>query len=1013
MTTPNQTAAEAFGNSADLSALVGLGAFQLGSAAENWGQNVTDTFVRTLTAGAATGMVGVSDLAGFVTQFTAFLSALPLEALQWFQQFIPGSVASDFATITSAVEKIVGAFSFEAVLMLVADFESWVTGTFDLLQSIVNQILDLLNGVVITPLNDQIAGAKAFLANLLSIFEGIDFFDPDFDAVDSFNTLVKAILTPLFAVFSVTSVSDFVTAFTADVTSTASTATNIAALLTASGKSTLADLGALISEIWTALNQIGQVLQGGSVTAVDDSVQAFKDWWASAGSLIPGALTNISTLLSNVGEIGTDLTALFTNAGSANLADLGSLIATINSILTQLGTIFSGGTVSSPAGSPVTQLQTWWSATGTNLPTAITNAGTAVSNFATLLSNSGAGTVAALGTLISTLNTMITQISGIFHGDTVTAVNSTVQQIKDWWTAVGGSLPTAITNAASALSGLSDAVSAAGQTTPANLGTAVSTAAAQAQGTVDAVANAINASGGALATATGQTVSDVESAVSSLVSTAVQNLQGVGAGIYGVADWAASLSGVRSTTTTHTTQIAEVYAALEVAPSSGGVDVTVDFTGVANQSTMGSPAALMLPGTGPMGVTSGEAILQTTPQTSFTYAEYFPTLPSSPYVVAEVTLGSLHDLLNATVVLAILLRANTSGLYGNDTYLWIVSGGGSTATITLGVSNAGATHTLASVSLPSLSGGAVFEVILGDRLAGNEYVYEVLLNGTSIIGPVTDSSHYSDVTNFHIGIWQYSATAGKLPPGVAKVRYFDNAPTTGPRPFEGLPAPDDSIADGGLYFPSDTGLVLRKNGAAWDRVMGGTLTAFTPPPAAASLTTTLLGTATVTDDLDSLLITAPNASAIRAAYEAIPLTAGIPTPYSFTVYIEASLDNYVNQYSGIVLTDGMKFTIFGPTVNSSGLLEVMVSNAATYTGSQSSASYNSNVLVYGVPHWYRVVDDGTYKNFYYSWNGVDWTLLYQISRTTYLTATSIGVGIKDSGGGTAYLRTRSWLLTTS
>ncbi|ORB93949.1 hypothetical protein LAUMK4_05825 [Mycobacterium persicum] len=117
-----------------------------------------------------------------------------------------------------------------------------------------------------------------------------------------------------------------------------------------------------------------------------------------------------------------------------------------------------------------------------------------------LIDNAGQATAAAVGTLIANLSTMLTQIGDIFDGVVVTPINTVVQQIKDWWTATGVDLPTAITNAGNAVGDIADIISNAAQSTAAQVGAALAGA---VDGIDDVVATALGTAGAA-ATSFGQ-----------------------------------------------------------------------------------------------------------------------------------------------------------------------------------------------------------------------------------------------------------------------------------------------------------------------------------------------------------------------------------------------------------------------------------------------------------------------------------------------------------------------------
>ncbi len=72
---------------------------------------------------------------------------------------------------------------------------------------------------------------------------------------------------------------------------------------------------------------------------------------------------------------------------------------------------------------------------GTALAGVVSEFNDLASNLTAFLTATGEATWAALGSLISQLVTMLNQISAIFNGTVVSPVNSTVQQIQDWYNA--------------------------------------------------------------------------------------------------------------------------------------------------------------------------------------------------------------------------------------------------------------------------------------------------------------------------------------------------------------------------------------------------------------------------------------------------------------------------------------------------------------------------------------------------------------------------------------------------
>ena len=167
MTTPHQAAPT------DIAQLVGMGAFQVGNAAQNWGQQVTDTFVRVLINGPAASLgAAFTSLEHFLEEFGRYLSTLPLEALKMFQAFIPGAVSSAFNTVSSAVSTILNALSLGNLRMLLSDFQNWVSSVYNILAAELHQILDIIMEYIVTPITGRVAGFMDWFNNLRSFQTG-------------------------------------------------------------------------------------------------------------------------------------------------------------------------------------------------------------------------------------------------------------------------------------------------------------------------------------------------------------------------------------------------------------------------------------------------------------------------------------------------------------------------------------------------------------------------------------------------------------------------------------------------------------------------------------------------------------------------------------------------------------------------------------------------------------------------------------------------------------------------
>lgn len=167
---------------------------------------------------------------------------------------------------------------------------------------------------------------------------------------------------------------------------------------------------ATVGQVWfdDATIRRTSLMQKGFISGlVDDLTEIFGNFAAmidgilGTGYTFGQVVTFISSGLSTAATVADNLGAMLTDLGLSTLAQLGSLIG--------------------------------------NLDTGLADAADTISDIGdditALLSGAGEATMAALGSLISQLVTMLNQISAIFNGTVVSPVNSTVQQIQDWYNA--------------------------------------------------------------------------------------------------------------------------------------------------------------------------------------------------------------------------------------------------------------------------------------------------------------------------------------------------------------------------------------------------------------------------------------------------------------------------------------------------------------------------------------------------------------------------------------------------
>lgn len=159
--------------------------------------------------------------------------------------------------------------------------------------------------------------------------------------------------------------------------------------------------GAAAGQVWfdDATIRRTSLMQKGFISGlVDDLTELFGNWAA----MIDGLLGTGHTFSEMVTFIGAGLST------AATVAD------NFNTLLTDMGAATAA-------------------ALATLLNSVKNNANDAVDALADLITGAGESTAAALGALIYQLAAMLDQISAIFNGAVVTPINTTVQQIQDWY----------------------------------------------------------------------------------------------------------------------------------------------------------------------------------------------------------------------------------------------------------------------------------------------------------------------------------------------------------------------------------------------------------------------------------------------------------------------------------------------------------------------------------------------------------------------------------------------------
>ncbi|QDF16115.1 minor tail protein [Mycobacterium phage SheldonCooper] len=149
MTTPHQIPDQGV-----LQKWLGSGAFELGGGDSGWGQDYTENAVRALFEVPIGSVLTAFDV------LEEQLLKLPLEALRYFKPLIPGATENDFVDVYTAVAKIIDNLTDLPMALLKGEFLEWLGGTYAVLSTEVRQILEILSGLIVTPINQAVQGVK-------------------------------------------------------------------------------------------------------------------------------------------------------------------------------------------------------------------------------------------------------------------------------------------------------------------------------------------------------------------------------------------------------------------------------------------------------------------------------------------------------------------------------------------------------------------------------------------------------------------------------------------------------------------------------------------------------------------------------------------------------------------------------------------------------------------------------------------------------------------------------------
>lgn len=206
---------------------------------------------------------------------------------------------------------------------------------------------------------------------------------------------------------------------------------------------------------------------------------------------------------------------------------------------------------------------------------------------------------------------------------------------------------------------------------------------------------------------------------------------------------------------------------------------------------------------------------------------------------------------------------------------------------------------------------------------------------------------------------------------------------------------------GALYIPSDGIMPAIDTGSAWVGINPGGAP-FTIPPVISSWTS-VTGSPLVTTDIPAGGITFLTPKSVVTTICGLTRTLANGSSYDVRCAISLLIGISAFEQFGMMVSDGTKIETLGllfHTVPSGAWQITDYNNTTTSAGSggTSAISFNTKSSVF----WMRVTNDGTHRNYYLGIDGVNWSLIYQASATSFLTETAVGMFmIPDSGSGTS------------
>jgi hypothetical protein len=312
-----------------------------------------------------------------------------------------------------------------------------------------------------------------------------------------------------------------------------------------------------------------------------------------------------------------------------------------------------------------------------------------------------------------------------------------------------------------------------------------------------------------------------------------------------------------------------------------------------------------------------------------------------------------------------------------------------------GISSSATTLTLASATGYPSSGNFTIEIdseiILVTAISGTSLTIARGQEGTTAASHAQGSFIYFPLTAASLQALLVTSHDGTVESGQRQINFVDSGTVTW------------TVTDDPTNHKVDVSAASSGGGGGGSGTYYETLTA---PPSSASFTWTNQGSSTATDDANGLYMLGP---AVSGNNGRLLLKSAPSTPYTLTMKALPMVYAGKSHVAGLVVYDSGTGQLVRYGWNDHFILLDKLNSVTSY-----NSQYNAvTPAFWNLITWLQISDDGTDLIFRYSSDGVDWTQMYSVSRTDFLTTPgNIGLYVESNDSSLAVaLKVLSWAFT--